>query len=285
MGGEGLAGMETMIHTVIDGSFHGAYLDGERPSVVMCRGVYGRIVMAAWDWRGGQLSRRWVFDSGIGIALQGCFSFFGHGGHSLSVGDVDDDGRDEVVSAMTVDDGKGLYTTGRRTEIRCRFRSKLMLIVKMRAHVRFPNPRQDAATGKIWTHSPIDVGSGMAADVEVMRCGEAGMESSIDRHLPVISRPGRGGQVGGTKARKCCFSPCARVVRSKDLSGDILGDWREGFPRADQSISYTSTIPTRHEGRSSVSTGHWQNVVYNKPPHPSFYGLSLESFLGWIGTF
>lgn len=37
-----------------------AYLDGERPSVVMCRGVYGRIAMAAWDWRDGELTRRYL---------------------------------------------------------------------------------------------------------------------------------------------------------------------------------------------------------------------------------
>jgi hypothetical protein len=39
-----------------------AYLDGRRPSLVMCRGVYGRTVLAAWDWRGGELNSRWVFD-------------------------------------------------------------------------------------------------------------------------------------------------------------------------------------------------------------------------------
>src|SRR6185436_154708 len=37
-----------------------AYLDGERPSVVMCRGYYTRTVLAAWDWRAGKLSQRWV---------------------------------------------------------------------------------------------------------------------------------------------------------------------------------------------------------------------------------
>ncbi len=38
------------------------------------------------------------------------------GGHSLSVADVDDDGRDEIVyQAMVIDDdGQGLYTTGLR---------------------------------------------------------------------------------------------------------------------------------------------------------------------------
>lgn len=41
-----------------------AYLDGVRPSVVMCRGYYGRTVLAAWDWRDRKLTPRWVFDSG-----------------------------------------------------------------------------------------------------------------------------------------------------------------------------------------------------------------------------
>ena len=45
-----------------------AYLDGRLPSVMMARGYYGRSVLAAWDWRNGQLTSRWVFDSGIGVA-------------------------------------------------------------------------------------------------------------------------------------------------------------------------------------------------------------------------
>ena len=94
-----------------------AYLDGVRPSVVMCRGVYGRIVMAAWDWRGGELTSRWVFDSGISQPpFSDASPYSGMGGHSLSVADVDADGKDEIVyHAMVVDDdGKGLYSTGWR---------------------------------------------------------------------------------------------------------------------------------------------------------------------------
>jgi rhamnogalacturonan endolyase len=34
-----------------------AYLDGIRPSVVMCRGYYTRTVLAAWNWRGGESGR------------------------------------------------------------------------------------------------------------------------------------------------------------------------------------------------------------------------------------
>jgi rhamnogalacturonan endolyase len=91
-----------------------AYLDGVRPSVVMCRGVYGRTVLAAWDWRNGELTSRWVFDSGISYPpFKDASPYSGMGGHSLAVADVDNDGKDEIVyHAMVVDDnGKGLYST------------------------------------------------------------------------------------------------------------------------------------------------------------------------------
>ncbi|SFE96695.1 rhamnogalacturonan endolyase [Chitinophaga sp. CF118] len=88
-----------------------AYLDGIHPSVVMCRGYYGRIVMAAWDWQNGKLTSRWVFDS-----KDGTNPYSGMGNHNLSVADVDNDGKDEIIfGSMCVDDnGKGLYTTGLR---------------------------------------------------------------------------------------------------------------------------------------------------------------------------
>jgi rhamnogalacturonan endolyase len=87
-----------------------AYLDGKRPSLVMCRGYYTRSVLAAWNWRGGKLTRAWTFDS----ADEGNNGYAGQGNHNLSVGDVDGDGRDEIVyGACVIDDnGKGFYTTG-----------------------------------------------------------------------------------------------------------------------------------------------------------------------------
>jgi rhamnogalacturonan endolyase len=96
-----------------------AYLDGERPSVIMCRGVYGRSVLAAWDFRDNKLTSRWVFDSAApskGKDGKPNADYGGMGGHSVSVADVDGDGRDEIIyHAMVVDDdGQGLFTTGFR---------------------------------------------------------------------------------------------------------------------------------------------------------------------------
>lgn len=89
-----------------------AYLDGQRPSLVMCRGYYTRAVIAAWDWRDGKLTSRWVFDSDAGHESNRLYR--GQGNHGISVGDVDADGRDEIIygSCVIDDNGQGLYSTG-----------------------------------------------------------------------------------------------------------------------------------------------------------------------------
>ncbi len=88
-----------------------AYLDGVRPSLVMCRGYYTRAVLAAWNWRDGKLSRVWTFDSDDGTP--GNRDYRGQGNHNLSVADVDGDGKDEIVYGACVigPDGKGRYST------------------------------------------------------------------------------------------------------------------------------------------------------------------------------
>jgi rhamnogalacturonan endolyase len=165
-----------------------AYLDGERPSVVMCRGVYGRIVMAAWDWRNGALTSRWVFDSGISYPpFDDASPYSGMGGHSLSVADVDDDGKDEIVyQAMVVDDdGQGLYSSdlrhGDSMHITDMYPDRPGLEVftvqeNEENAEKFDTPgaaMRDARTGEIiWSHSPtVDVGAGMAADIDPTHYG------------------------------------------------------------------------------------------------------------------
>lgn len=90
-----------------------AWLDGRRPSLVMCRGYYTRSTLAAWDWRDGRLTSRWVFDSDKLGPPDRSNPWRGQGNHNLSVADVDGDGKQEIIyGAMVVDDdGTGLYST------------------------------------------------------------------------------------------------------------------------------------------------------------------------------
>ena len=60
-----------------------AYVDGSRPSLVMCRGYYARTVLVAWNWRGGRLTTAWTFDSADGRG--GNRGYGGQGNHSLCV--------------------------------------------------------------------------------------------------------------------------------------------------------------------------------------------------------
>ncbi|HEX8339741.1 MAG TPA: rhamnogalacturonan lyase [Tepidisphaeraceae bacterium] len=91
-----------------------AYLDGVHPSIVMCRGYYTRTVLAAWDFRGGKLQSRWVFDSAKETKDKDGRDFGGQGNHNLTVTDVDGDGKDEIIyGAMVVNsDGRGRFSTG-----------------------------------------------------------------------------------------------------------------------------------------------------------------------------
>ncbi|HKQ78697.1 MAG TPA: Ig-like domain-containing protein, partial [Blastocatellia bacterium] len=91
-----------------------AYLDGQRPSLVMARGYYTRTVLAAWNWRNGALTNIWTFDTGHTGTPNSFAAWRGQGNHNLSIGDVDGDGKDEIMyGACAIDDnGAGLFSTG-----------------------------------------------------------------------------------------------------------------------------------------------------------------------------
>ena len=151
-----------------------AYVDGKRPSLVMCRGYYTRSVLVAWNWRGGKLTHVWTFDSDGGA--RGNRAYRGQGNHSLSVGDVDADGRDEIIyGACAIDDnGKGLYTTGMGHGDAMHLSDldpdrpglEVFGIHERPKHPYGANLRA-AATGKvIWGLKSTDAGRGLAMDID-----------------------------------------------------------------------------------------------------------------------
>ncbi|MCC3355905.1 rhamnogalacturonan lyase [Bacillus sp. REN16] len=149
-----------------------AYLDGVRPSIVMCRGYYTRAVLAAYNWRDGELTKVWTFDS----LEPGNEGYSGQGNHSVSVADVDQDGKDEIIygSCVIDHDGKGLYTTGLGHGDAMHVsnlnpnRPGLEIFQVHEVPQKDGTEIHDAATGEIlWSIPSVeDVGRGMAADID-----------------------------------------------------------------------------------------------------------------------
>jgi len=236
-----------------------AYFDGEHPTLLMCRGYYTRTVLAAWDWNGTQFSSRWVFDTNSSAALR---AYETQGDHSLSIADVDNDGKDEVIyGAMTIDDdGTGLYTTG------LKHGDALHVSDLDPDHpgLEVFSPHEDdgngvtfreAATGKVLWQYPkpgVDVGRGVAANIldnpRGAECwGASGLGTYDDKgnyigsyHVSMNFRIFWDGDVleellDGTRITKVDQTILqAYNVHSNNgtkstpsLSADLFGDWRE----------------------------------------------------------
>ncbi|WP_315098824.1 cellulose binding domain-containing protein [uncultured Cellulomonas sp.] len=263
-----------------------AYLDGQRPSIIMARGYYTRAVVVAWDYRNGQLTRRWTFDTND----SGNSAYAGQGNHSLSVADVDQDGRQEILyGAAAIDDnGRGLWTNrtghGDAGHVGDLIPGRPGLeYYKVTESTSQPDSwMADARTGQIlWsTPSGSDNGRGVSGDIW---SGSAGAESwsSSDSQLRntsgqgVARKPGSANFLAwwdgdttrelldGTRIDKYGTGGDTRLltgsgVRSNNgtkstpvLSGDLLGDWREEviWAKSDESGLRIYATPTPSSAR------------------------------------
>ena len=158
-----------------------AYLDGVRPSVVMCRGYYTRTTLVAWDWRDGKLTQRWFFDSDKYGPADRTNPYRGQGNHGISVADVDGDGRDEIIyGAMCINsDGTPRYTTqlghGDAMHVSDLDPNRPGLeVFAIHENAKHPHAVEfrDASTGALlWskpggTEASPDVGRGLALDLD-----------------------------------------------------------------------------------------------------------------------
>lgn len=240
-----------------------AYLDGQHPSVIMCRGYYSRMTLAAWDFDGRKLQMRWLFDSNTQDRI-----YHGQGNHNVRVGDVDGDGKDEITygSCCIDHDGTGLYSTGFGHGDAMHLTSFMPLDDRLQLWDCHENKKdgselRDAKTGQVLFQifSGDDVGRCMAADVDPAHPGIEMWSSRSDgiRNIKgdVIDSTARipinfavwwdgdllremldhetvSKYVPGThscrpllKMQGCQFNNGSKS--NPCLAADILGDWRE----------------------------------------------------------
>ena len=148
-----------------------AYLDGEHPSLVMCRGYYTAAFLWAVDFDGTNLVTRWLHSS-----VTPEIGAYGEGAHSISVADVDGDLQDEIIYGACAidDDGTIIYRTGwghgdalHVGDFAPDRPGLEVMMVHEETSSKYGVEMHDALTGELVSgyHTGTDVGRGLCADV------------------------------------------------------------------------------------------------------------------------
>jgi hypothetical protein len=263
-----------------------AYLDGETPSMIFSRGYYTRSVIWAVDWDGTDLTTRWVFDSN-----QAGSQYEGNGAHSLSIADLNGDGRQDVVfGAMAIGaNGQPLWNTnlkhGDALHVSDFEPSNPGQEVFMPGEwTSMPSSRLvDGDTGRVLFQTPsgADNGRGVAANIwagnpgsEYWSATVGGMQNASGRNIG--SKPasinflswwdgdGERELLDGTRITN--YSPNETVLNGSGvtsnngtkstpgLSADLFGDWREEVVWKTSDSSALRIYATPHQTNLRIAT-------------------------------
>jgi len=238
-----------------------AYLDGTKPSMVFQRGYYTRMAVTAYDWNGTTLSQRWAYD-----AKTSGKECYGQGNHNLAAGDINGDGKDEIIEGACAinNDGTFLYRTGlghgdamHLGDMDLDNPGLEVWSVHEETSATYGYELHDAKTGKIlWgTKTGSDNGRGVAADVDSTSPGyEMWSAANFNTYsskgaVLATSRPAYNFRLywdgdlqdelldnntiskwNGSKSTTLLSltgNSCNSTKATPNFSGDILGDWRE----------------------------------------------------------
>lgn len=287
-----------------------AYLDGKRPSLVMQRGYYTRMVLVAWDFRDGRLTQRWTFDSDY----SGNSAWAGQGNHNLSVGDVDNDGCDEILQGTSAIDhnGRGLWQTGLGHGDAMHFgdldpnrpglevwsalegsKGAVLLDAKTGAQIFKYDYGKDcgrACTGDVLASSPGEEMWASGSPLYSSTGTNVGTNPSKTNFAIWWDGDELRELLDGTTISKfnsgtllsdsACVS-CNGTKSTPCLQADILGDWREEVIWSSSDSTFLRIYTTTNNTSRRIYTlMHdpiyrmgiaWQNTAYNQPPHTGFF--------------
>lgn len=242
------------------------YLNGSTPSAIFARGYYTRTTIAAYDWDGEELSQRWFVDSGH-TPMSNPFNDAPHGRagsdpefgslntqgfHSLSVADVDADGRQELVYGPSTidDDGSLLYSSAdvlpagsaspgtlaglghgdamHVTDIDPnRPGLEIFTVHEGGAGAPYGYALRDAATGEViyGEYTGRDTGRGMIGDVDV---SQPGLETWATR-LRAADGTDLGSRLPGTnQSIRWSADMTTQIVGGSGNGDAVIDDWTRG---------------------------------------------------------
>ena len=275
-----------------------AHLDGaNKPaSAVMCRGYYTRSYLWAVDFDGSKLSTRWIhgsvsqtqvehYDAGGNketrtystntSGIGNSYTAYGQGCHSVSVGDVDGDGCDEIIygSAAIDHDGWLLHTTGLGHGDALHLTDLMpdregLEVMMVHEETPYGWSVRDARTGELIIHHTgiSDTGRGIAADIyaehrgfEFWHSDDMDLATQYDKKGPM------------------------NIYSCND---EVVGHYTQNYPFYNFRIYWTGDLQDELFDKGALNDGKWQrllscgnygnSVTYGSKANP----LLIADFLG-----